>query len=525
MIRQIHGQAGGRIAYGSRLQKLLGTMSPTADLACLFGSFAFLQFTALGLANHAGEGYLSTPLREQVYYALQVFVILGYLLYGLFCRIREGKRVRKTIACGVCGVFFFSVTVMLFAGTASLLNVIASMLAALTLGGLGGAAHHRISMAGASGAKVAWSMGVGSSAAIVLQYLLQIHWGVTPVLPAFLGVAFLLFLFMLRSVSPEAAETEQQYTKTVSTRRVVSAVLIAATFILFACFYNETIHHLMIQSEYSSANVYSWPRLMLVPIYLLYAVIGDRGNGKYVPIASLCIMLIALLNVVLVGNAGAYWLNMCFFYCAIAAYTCYYLLTFWRLAPGTRHPALWAPFGRMLDSAMVLFTGAIHLSELSAPVVMGMDIAGIVMVLLLMTMDGSFNLLVPDSALSRNKPESDSGKPPAGSGSDQPAAMSLSTTQEDAPPAQGREVKMDPAPMLSPEEGLQRMQEQYGLTLRETEMLRELVTTEDKQTVICERMSIQARTLQYYVTHLYRKTGATTRAGLTELYHTSRQRN
>lgn len=48
--------------------------------ACLFGAFVFLQFTVLGLANHAGEGYLSAEQRDLVYYALQVFVIGGYVL-------------------------------------------------------------------------------------------------------------------------------------------------------------------------------------------------------------------------------------------------------------------------------------------------------------------------------------------------------------------------------------------------------------------------------------------------------------
>ena len=132
-------------------------------------------------------------------------------------------------------------------------------------------------------------------------------------------------------------------------KRIVLSILITMVFVLFAGFYNEYIHHLQIQSDYGAYNVYSWPRLMLVPGYLLFAVIGDRKNGKYVPVVSLCIMLIALLNVVLTGNPGPYWLNMCLFYCSIAAFTSYYLLTFWRLAPGTGHPALWAPFGRIIE--------------------------------------------------------------------------------------------------------------------------------------------------------------------------------
>ena len=80
-------------------------------------------------------------------------------------------------------------------------------------------------------------------------------------------------------------------------------------------------------------------------------------------------------------------------------------------------------------------------------------------------------------------------------------------------------------PLRSPEETLSRMRENYQLTPREMDVLRELVLTEDKQTVISERLSIQVKTLQDYVTRLYRKTGVMTRAGLTDLYHENRNRN
>ena len=50
----------------------------------------------------------------------------------------------------------------------------------------------------------------------------------------------------------------------------------------------------------------------------------------------------------------------------------------------------------------------------------------------------------------------------------------------------------------------------------------QLVLSEDKQTVISERLSIRVKTLQDYVTRLYRKTGAKTRSGLTELFHKAR---
>lgn len=476
-------------------RSLIGTISKSKALTFMFGAFVFLQFTVLGLANHAGEGYLTTGQREHVYYALQLFVILGYLLHALFDRYCTGNRIRNITAYCAFGMFFTSVALMIGAERASLLSIIVSMAAALCLGAIGGAVHYRMSLECAAGAEIAHFMGLGSAGAVVLQYLLQIRWGVTPLLPVFMLAAFLLLVSLLTGGYPaEDIEGNRKMLQT-APGRLVFSVMIAVIFILSACFYNEYIHHLQIQSDYESYNVYSWPRLMLVPGYLLYALIGDRKNGRYVPITTLCVMLIMLLNVTLVGNPELYWLNMCLFYFAISAFTSYYLLTFWRLAPGTGRPALWAPFGRILDSAMVLFTGAIRLSSLPAPVVLGADIVGVALVILMMAINGDFNLNETGST------------------------ETLGVTDQSPT---GSEVIL---PLRSPEEALLRMREDYQLTPREADVLRELVLTEDKQTVISERLSIQVKTLQDYVTRLYRKTGVMTRAGLTDLYHETRNRN
>lgn len=464
----------------SEVRSIFRVLPKSVYLTCMFGAFVFLQFTVLGLANHAGEGYLTTGQRDLVYYALQVFVILGYVLSSVFFRFRVGKS--GIMAAGTFSLFFVSGVLLFRVSVDSLLYVIVSMTAALCIGRIGGAVHHRMSLETVKGANAAQCMGFGSSAAIAMQYLLQIQWGVTPLLPVFMLAAFLLLIFLMPHSHPEAAPERDKERKRTPPKLIVFSALIAAAFILFTCFYNESIHHLMIQSGYA-ANVYSWPRLMMVPVYLLFALTGDRKNGKYVPIVSLCIILIALLNVVLISNAEAYWLNMCFFYFAIAAYTCYYLLTFWRLATGTEYPAFWAPFGRMLDSFMVLFTGAIHLSELPAPVVMGLDIAGLALIILLMAIKGDFNLTTT------------------------PVVPEIVTVAPEA------------VPKPSPEDALERMGVRYALTAREMDVLRKLLLTDDELQPIADSLNFSLRTLNRHITCIYQKTDTKSRVGLYKLYH------
>ena len=90
----------GTLSAGREEKSLADMISRDAALTCMFGAFVFLQFTTLGLANHAGEGFLSIAQRELVYYGLQIFVISGYLLYSLFFRSCRGKQSRNAAAAG-----------------------------------------------------------------------------------------------------------------------------------------------------------------------------------------------------------------------------------------------------------------------------------------------------------------------------------------------------------------------------------------------------------------------------------------
>ena len=169
-------------------------------------------------------------------------------------------------------------------------------------------------------------------------------------------------------------------------------------------------------------------------------------------------------------------LNMCLFYVGIAASVSYYNLTFWRLAPQTKRPALWASAGRVLDSLIVLVGGVLHISALSAAAVLAVDIVMLVGVIVLMAFNGDFNFAEKAAA---------------------PDAAAAAVPQA------------DPFPLL---------QTRYALTQAELRVLRELVLTEDKQSAIADRLSVKVRTVQANVTSLYRKTGVSTRAGLVQLY-------
>ena len=217
----------------------------------------------------------------------------------------------------------------------------------------------------------------------------------------------------------------------------------------------------------------------MIPAILLFGFLADIKGGKLLPLSTLCVVVVALLNTVLLGRE-TYILNMCLYYVAITSVIAYYNLTFLRLASRTKHPAVWAVMGRVLDSAAVILGMTLKFSALSQVAVLIIDIIALVVVIVMMALTGAFDLSMPEAAEEAPVPET--------------------TYEPELPP--------DPFPVI---------QDSYRITPSEMKVLRELVTTDDKQDVIALRLNISVSTLRHHVTSIYKKTGVQTRSALCKL--------
>ena len=449
-----------------------------AVVASLFFSFMFIQYAVLRLGNQAGRGYLSDERQQYVYLFIQLFVICGFLSYALVKRLVKNAAADKVTVLAVLGILVAGTSVMFCYPPGSAVYLAVTFAAVACLGFTGGAVYHRMSESTLYGAKTGICAGIGCSAALTLQYFLQLKFTLAAPLSIALISAFsFIAYYFLFAVDGRAVRSEDEETRKPS-RLLLFAVIITFAMLLFSGYYNMYIHRLQIASGYSEYNVYTWPRLCQIPGFLLLGAAADIKKGKYLPISALCVVVIALLNASLIGQGGAYDLNMCLFYISISAVVSYYNLTFFRYAAKSKRPALWASSGRVLDSVSVLFFGFLSLDSLNTAAVLALDIAALAVILVLMALNGDLNLV--------SKPV------PA------PAADEL----------QG-----------DPETAFDLIKDRYGLTPGETKVLRELVLTEDKQIAIGERLSIKIRTVQANVTSIYRKTGISTRSGLVQLYN------
>lgn len=442
------------------------------NLTLLFGSFMFLQLITLRLANQAGQGILPSGLSELVYCFTQVAVILGYLVYALVGTVVKSEKVHRVITASVSGVCLVCSGIVLFSPATSAFYLAVTGVAVFLLGYIGGTVYHKISMLVSSKVRLGLCIWLGYASAIALQYVLQLELNLKPAVAAVLIFAFATMTFvLLKSGKIEDETPSKQQNLPVS--KIIIACVIVLAMLLFSNYYNSYIHHLQISSNYGEYNVYTWPRLLMIPAIILFGVIGDIKGGKFLPLATLCISAVALLNAVLTGS-GTYLLDMCLYYVSLTSVIAYYHLVFLRLAPKTKHPQLWASGGRIMDSVCVILSFIFGFSSFSAVTVVIMDIIALIAAIVLMAVNGDFYL----TTVSPGKTEQEQEPP-----------------KEAAVPVEAR----------------------FGLTPTELKVFNELVQTDDKQEVIASRLNISVSTLRHHITSIYKKTGVQTRAALYRL--------
>lgn len=439
----------------------------------LFSAFVFVQFVILRMGNQAGRGFLPERQQELVYMFIQIAVILGYFAHALLYRvIRSDGFYRVLSSCTVC-LCLISSMLMLFCPIDSLFYLIVSAVGIFPIGYIGSAVYVRLSFLTRSVRRAGVCVGVGYSVAVSLQFFFQLQWTVTPALAVLLSLAFISLALLLPKGRESANIFSEEEREPAPRSALLSNAVIVFALMTFSGYYNSYIHHLQIMSGYTDYNVYSWPRLLMIPPIILIGLIGDLRGGRFLPVSTLCVVVISLLNTALLTRE-TYLLNMCLFYVSLTSVVAYYHLTFLRLAPSTKHPVFWASFGRVIDSAVVIFSFLFRFSALSQVTVLVIDIAALAVVIVTMALSGAFNL--------------------------------------SAPAAERAPAEPAPAPDPFPD-----IRERYSVTPSELKVLRELVLTDDKQDVIAARLNISVSTLRHHVTSIYKKTGVQTRAALCKL--------
>ena len=458
-----------------KYRTILGFSRAQWFLLALFAIYMFEYMVTLTFIDQRSADITGLTWQLHLHYIDYALVALGFVSFALLRRVPERFAFRRTLlllpsiayACAMLLLFFLENEAAFSA---------AAMGAAYFLGLLGGMVYFCISAALAGSSKMGRVMALGASAAVLLQYLLQEHWRIAAGIPIALALGFCAALYLAVRRPWEwltedclPYEVPRPEKARAITGTLVRLCLNALCLYAIGTIYDRQMMLLNVQSGYGDYNLYAWPRLFLIAGYLLVGFLSDLRGGKLLSIATLCTALVALLNPVLFGDPAYYTTNMCLFYLCLGASVSYYNLAFWRIAPRTGWPELWAGMGRIATNLFSALLTLTPVSSLSMPVAIGVDVA-------------LFGILVVSMAV-------------------------------------GGELTLTrPAQPETPEQALERFCRSCRLTPRESEVLQKLLESDDSLQIIATDLAISVRMVQRYVTSIYEKTGAKSRTGLHQLY-------
>ena len=435
--------------------------------AALFAAYSFL-YTAVLREAHQAASLASADEAFFLSCGNYSAIVLGFLTFPLLCRLTNERRA-QIAPLWIAGAGFAAGAACLLTDLPASFPLVAP-LTLLCMGFVGGGVFCRFATVMSDSRRLGTATGCGFALANALQYLFQTITDSSVLLALALLGAFGVLVWSFRALQGEPAETQ---CPSVPLREPLRISLITVCLLSLLCFFDAQVLQVTLRSGgEAAAPTYSWPRLLMIPTYVLFGWLGDWRKGKFLPIATLVAGLPALLTPLLTTD---FTLNLSLFSLSAGAVFSYFTVSFWRLAPRTGRCALWAVMPRVLDGVVTVALELGGLAALPVPVVVAVDLALLAAVIVAMALGGDLHL------------------------SPVPAP--------EAPPQPPDEAEL-----------FARMSQRYSVSKREADVLRALVLTDHTQQEIADELKISVSTVQHHVTSLYRKTGADNRAGLHRLY-------
>ena len=438
-----------------------------AAFACQFILFQLTEF----LVNDRAAALLGPEKVNAVYSAGLFSTASGFVLFAFLSRRIGSVSVRRALLVCMGAAYLLSAVCMARAAQPPAF-VIGALTALLSAGYLGGTVHWLLASALRDGRYTGRATSAAIAVGIGLQYLAQNLLPMPAALAVWLAAAVFAVSFGYRcpdgglSADPPARCGPEALPR----RRLF--VLIAAVILMSMIISLDDTICVTFHAQ-GSVNLFGVPRLFYAGSVLLAGFLADRKGRAYLPLATVCVVLISGFAFAFLSRPDTYWINACLLYVYSGFYVEFFTVMFLAAAPRSGCPELWAGMGRIARS----YTLAI----VTVPFIWLFDAFGVVPMMVLSTIF-SVGCLVLFFA----------------------SGMLSPARSDEAAPSNPR--------------SLEGFAQKHRLTPRETEVLERLLTTDDDLQGIADSLYISRRMVQRYVSSIYEKTETKTRLGLFQSY-------
>lgn len=446
---------------------------PTAGALAAFAFQFFLFQLTESLVNDRAAALLGAAAVNAVYAAGLFSTASGYLLFAFLSRRICSVVIRKVIlACVGAAYLFFAICMARV--MQPLAFVACALVSLLSAGYIGGMAHWIL-------ASVLWNKrysgratGAAIAAGIGMQYLVQNLLPLPVALLVWLAAAGYTVLFGWRNPDGGrcSADPPSWYGPKAFLRRR-RFVLIAAVVLMSLIISLDDTVCLTFHAQ-GSIDLFARLRLFYAGSVLLAGCLADRKDRAYLPLATVCVVLISGVALAFLNRPDTYWINVCLLYIYSGFYVVFFTVMFLDAAPRSGYSQLWAGMGRIVRS----YTLAVA----TVPFIRLFNAFGPLPMMILSTLFSVGCLLLFFAC-----------------------GMLSPSREEDPPPSDIR--------------ALECFSQKHHLSPREAEVLAAIVDNDRSIRELAEELHISERTVYRHITSIYEKTGASSRLGLSLIYY------
>ena len=422
-----------------------------------FSLYMFMYMTLLTAINHEASGIVDGKAQLILYYVDMFCVTMGFVFYAVFYDVYK-KRSFPLYAAIINTIVLLSA---LLIKIEAVFMVLAPVVGTF-LGFFGGFFYTCMALSLLDDRRPGMTMGIAMSLAVFMQWLLQICIGI-PILYIFIiDVCVMLFFICCK----ERFESKKSSLKVSDVQMIdILPIFITAGIIFLVFCFDNRMENILTAQQFETVDIYTWPRLFLIPGYLGFGYFHDRFKGLYDQLSVLMAALLSIISLILL-SAGLYLnLAMIIFYLELGLTISYYNLVFWRISLNKKYQSFWACMGRIIDGGVSIILALFWKMDFSLSIEIIINILVIIMIVILIVVENRNRII------ENRKPD------------------------------------------------LEEFIRKYELTDREKDVFYELLKPEAKVEQMAEELFISRRTLQRHISSIYEKCGVSSRVGLITLIY------
>lgn len=440
---------------------------------------AIFTFIFLGI-EYLFVDMISLLVSENTVVLSQNYVLgmscLGFVLYPLYNRYFKG--LSRRICIGISAIIIVALITIIYLHPTYLITFITGLVLFLFLGGLGGVTSYKAICILPDQKYLARCVGISYMIGIILQFINN-NFVSLPLLESIVLDIFMGILMFILTTIPNTLNHHLDVSKVKKERQICGGLLILLVFMM-SCVFSTLDNAVTFLHATGEVNIEEFPRVLLALSGLLGGIIFDFKDRRFMSMIMYCVMLLSTICIVVLKYSESLLIGLLIFYMISGFFVVFFTASFMEIASYMKFSDLWAGLGRAVNNlaAVILSRSSLVLINSQGNLMVVVLVICLFVIVTIIASTYSLQRKVLIEKLGESK-----------------------------------------IVLLSKEEKLLKIKEQYTFTPREIEVFEYLTSTEDSVQDIANNMYISKRTLERYISSIYKKTGVKSRIGLLNIYN------